>query len=161
MDNHFSFHSYWQKDKSDIKDELVAFWLANDVLKKGRIEQRIEEVVMICRNKDSKLIGASTVFKSPIEQLRNEVYVFRCFIAQSHRAPALDTQLVLKTFNVLDASIDSERTDKAIGLLMVVQNELIKKNWNKAIWPDTEMIYIGELPNGDHLRIRYFSNVKV
>lgn len=161
MKNYFSFHSYWQKDKSEIKDELDQFWVNNNVLKKEKVEGRVKEVVVICRNNTGELIGVSTVFKSPVEQLRNEAYVFRCFIAEAHRAPALDTQLVLKTFQILEQSVVSGAEDKAIGLLMVVQNELIKNNWNKAIWPDTEMVYVGNLPNGDHLRIRYFKGVRV
>lgn len=161
MEGFFSFHNYWRKDKTEIKADLSQFWISNEVLKASRVDNRVDETVIICRNKQGQLIGVSTVFKSLVEQLRNEAYVFRCFIAEAHRAPALDTQLVLKTFQILEQSVASGAKDKAIGLLMVVQNELIKNNWNKAIWPDTEMVYIGNLPNGDHLRIRYFKGVRV
>ena len=161
LKDYFSFDTYWQIDKSEVKDELIQFWVNNAVLKKEVAEKRVDEVVILCRNKEQRLIGVATVFKSPIEQLRNDAYVFRCFISEKHRAPALDTQLVIKSFDILQQYVDANPDDKAVGLLIVVQNKLIKQNWNKAIWPDVGMVYIGNLPNGDHMRICYFNGVKV
>ena len=48
----------------------------------------------------------------------------------------------------------------AIGVLVVSQAEFIR-GWNKAIWPGTEMMFIGNTPKGYPVRIRYFEGVKV
>ena len=45
-------------------------------------------------------------------------------------------------------------------MLVVSQAEFIR-GWNKAIWPGTEMMFIGNTPKGYPVRIRYFEGVKV
>ncbi|HMQ01425.1 MAG TPA: hypothetical protein PKC24_16705, partial [Cyclobacteriaceae bacterium] len=81
----------------------------------------------------------------------------RCFISSAYRAPALDTKLLVETKRYF------ERHNKAnaVGLIMVIENEMIKQNWTKAVWPGADMVFAGNTSEGHHIRLSYFKKAKI
>jgi len=146
------------KDES-IYNEVISFWQDNNVLTEEIRLQRCKEVVFAIRNKTNDIIGLSTALKTFHNSLRSYVYLYRCFIAEKFRAPALDTILLVKTRDFLEEHSKSEK-DNVIGMMVVVQTEFLKK-WNKAIWPDSELMYVGNTKAGEPMRIYYFKGAKL
>ncbi len=161
MKEAFRFEYVWGEMDLTVLQALKAFWLDNHILSNEKLDQRAKEAVIVIFHESGKIAGVSTVFKSYFDQIKNNVYVFRCFIAPAFRVPALDTKLAMLTHESLEKKLNEEVDPRPVGLLMVVQNEEIKRNWSKAIWPDTNMVFIGTNPQGDHLRIRYFNEIKI
>lgn len=154
-----TFQNAYCTNDQMLKEEVILFWKKSDVLDDFTRQQRADEVVYIVRDGESNIIGVSTVAKMIHEPLDNYIYLFRCFIAAIDRAPGLDTQLIIKTKDFLESIYNTE-TPMAVGLLVVVQSEQLKK-WNKAVWSGSDMMYIGNTTDGDPVRIYYFKGAKI
>ncbi|MEO1053030.1 MAG: GNAT family N-acetyltransferase [Bacteroidota bacterium] len=156
----FSFEDVWHNKSPALKREIIAFWEVEGVLTDEERMRRVDEVVFVARY-EGKVVGLSTVFRYYLEQLENHLYVYRCLISEDYRGPAVDTQLILHTRNMLELYEKTAQAPKCIGLLMVIQNEYIKKEWRWAVWAGTDMMYIGETSKGDHLRVYYFDGARI
>ncbi len=154
----FEWVSIWNSDNEELKEQLPLFWTNKGLMSKGEAKRRVNEAVLVITIK-GEIVGVSTVFPTYFNKLKAYVYAYRCFIDKPYRAPALDTCLTIKTKKILE--LDTPETHKPVGLLTVVQNEEIKKYWDKAVWKGTNLVYIGNADNGDHLRISYFDNAKI
>ncbi|HNP18529.1 MAG TPA: hypothetical protein PKL31_08860 [Fulvivirga sp.] len=156
--NDFEFVSIWNTDNKELKKQLFTFWLEHDLMLKEEAVKRVDQAVVIIKC-NGKIVGVSTVFKTYFKKLAANVYAYRCFIEKAYRAPALSTRLTIETKRILATALSE--SDKPVGLLAVIQNQKIKQYWNKAVWPDVDLVYIGNAANGDHFRISYFENSKI
>jgi hypothetical protein len=124
------------------------------------IEKRSKEIVYIIKNDAGEVGGVSTVRTVQAKFLNdNYFYEFRCFIAPPFRAPALDTLVTVKTKSFLQEQEGSGTRIK--GLLMIIENELIKKQRTKAVWPSSEMVFAGYTAQGHHVRVGYFKGARI
>ena len=138
-------------------DDSILFWKGLDQQFDMEYQKRAQEAVAHVRFKD-KVLGISTgalVYHAP---LKSYVYLYRCYLKEEIRLQGLDAQLLLESFTILEEF--NKNNPLAIGVLVVSQAEFIR-GWNKAIWPGTEMMFIGNTPKGYPVRIRYFEGVKV
>lgn len=156
----YSFKVVWRDKSDEVREEALEMWNESGLLSRGEAVDRLEQMAVAVYY-GQKLIGISTIYKSYITQLKSHAYVFRCMILPAFRAPGLDTQLIVKTRDFLETSRPDEEDGTCVGMLMIVRNDTIRKVWRKAIWPGTEMVYIGDTPQGDQMRIYYFKGAEV
>jgi hypothetical protein len=124
------------------------------------MDERVNEVVFVVRNGEGEIGGVSTARPVQVALLNdNYFYEFRCFVAPPFRAPGLDSLLAVKTKSFLEQHRDSGPKFK--GVLMVIENEEIKKQRTKAIWPASGMVFVGYSPLGHHIRVGYFKGVRI
>jgi hypothetical protein len=152
VDNTFPAH---------LESEVVTMWIQHAGLEPAEAHRRIKELVLVLTDKSGQVLGVSTVVKTHVPQLQNYVYLYRCFIIPGFRAPALDTQMIVRTKNYLENVSKNETEKKCVGIMIVIQNETIKKNWRQGVWPGADMIYMGNTPEGHHLRIGYFKGARI
>lgn len=124
-------------------------------------KRRISELVYIIKHKSGRVVGASTAVKTYISQLNNYLFAYRSLILTEFRAPALDTQLIVRSKELLQAAARDEKEKNCVGIIVVVQNEWIKQEWRQAKWSGADMLYIGNSPEGHHLRVGYFKGAKI
>lgn len=145
----------------EIASEVVGIWTNSAGLDFDEAKRRIQELVIIVRNDSQRIVGVSTASKTFLKQIQNYVYAYRCFILPEFRAPALDTQMIVKSKGFLEKVSLEDHYNKCVGIMVVVQNEVLKLHWRQAIWPGANMMYIGNAPNGDHIRISYFKGARI
>lgn len=158
------FENLWRKDGTPFHEEVKLLWNKHfPDLTEDQLNVRLNQVVFALRTEAGKVVGVSTSHKAYIQQLRNHLYSFRCFIEPKHRIPGLDSALVVKTRDLLEAihQTDGEEKDRCIGMITLVENERIMKVRNEAIWRGSGMVYIGNAKSGKHLRVYYFKKVLI
>lgn len=142
-----------------VTPEIVDFWLEQGVMDKNAASNRVKEVKCIIRSKQQSIVGVSSASAVYYDPFKVNLYLYRCYIHPDHRAPALDTLLFVSTRDFLE-SIYTGGNTKCIGILVVVQVEFLK-NWNKAIWPGTNLMYVGKTKAGNPARVYYFKGAKI
>jgi hypothetical protein len=65
----------------------------------------------------------------------------------------------VKTKSFLEEHQGADSTFK--GMLMIIENELIKKQRTKAVWPSSEMVFAGYTAKGHHIRVGYFKGARI
>ena len=159
--NDYSFHLVASPVSQQIGTEVAKLWTESARLSPAEAERRLNELVLIARDKSGNAIGVSTAVKTFFPQIHNYVYTYRCFIHPEFRAPALDTQMIVRTKNHLAEISRLEISNKCIGIMVIVQNEIIKAQWKQAVWLGADMIYVGNTPEGHPIRVGYFKGARI
>ena len=157
----FSFHPIAETVSPEIASEVIEIWTEFAGLDKAEAQRRLAELIMVVKDEAGKVVGVSTAVKTHLPQIQNYVFVYRCFILPKFRVPALDTQMIVRSKNHLHQISKSETEKKSVGIMVIVQNETLKKNWRQAVWRGADMIYMGNTPKGDHMRIGYFKQARI
>lgn len=124
------------------------------------IARRAKQIAFVIKDANGVVGGVSTARPVRATFLNNHYfYEFRCFIAPPFRAPGLDSVLARKTSDFLEAQSDS--ITKFKGMLMIVENEALRKQRTKAVWPATGMTFIGYTPQGYPMRVAYFKGARI
>ena len=56
----------------------------------------------------------------------------------------------------LEEAFVSGRDTRAAGLIYEVESEILKQLFPNAIWSPADVLFIGENPQGAHVRVHYF-----
>ena len=124
------------------------------------IEGRARQIVFAVKDQEGRVGGVSTARPLRVKLLNDHwFYEFRCFIAPPFRAPGLDTMLAVKTKSFLETL--GESGEKFKGMVMVIEHSELKKQRTKAVWPGSEMVFVGYTREGHHFRVGYFRGVKI
>jgi hypothetical protein len=152
----------WENKGEELREEIVRFWLASAALPaRDRAVERVDQVIFIVRHGNGEIAGVSTVYKRLNAQLGNTFYYFRCFVAEAHRQENLGAVLLLAARDFLNERYASGKEPEAIGLFVEVENERLKTMRNQAVWPYSQMVYVGKNARGDHLRVFYFDGARI
>jgi hypothetical protein len=156
-----TFECIWEKNSAPERDQAISLWKRFNTFVSDEVTlERSKEIVFVA-SKENDVIGVSTVRPLRVKLLNNNYfYEFRCFVSPDHRAPGLDTQLLIKTKQFFENDPGMTHIP-FIGLIMIIENEAIKKNWTKAVWPGAEMVFVGYSPKGDHIRVSYFKDARI
>ena len=155
------FECLWNEDADRVREDVKTLWRKYRAVEhESRLETRAREIVYVIRSREGDVGGVSTARPVQVKFLNNHFfYEFRCFISPPHRAPGLDSALAVKTKSFLEQQEGSGTKFK--GLLMIVENEEIKRQRTKAVWPASEMVFAGYTPEGHHIRVGYFKNARI
>jgi len=155
------FECLWNKDPAVETMQVKALWEKYGAIEEDEImEKRAKQVVYVIKNQEGEVGGVSTVRPVQAAFLNNHFfYEFRCFIAPPFRAPGLDTLFAVKTKSFLESLPGSG--EKFKGMLMIIENQELKNQRTKAIWPGSEMVFAGYSPRGHHIRVGYFKGARI
>jgi hypothetical protein len=155
------FECLWKKDAPEAIDLVKEMWRKYNAIEGANlIAQRSKEIVYVIRDEAGEVGGVSTVRPVQLKFLNdNHFYEFRCFIAPTFRAPGMDTLLAVKTKLFLQEQEGS--ASKIKGILMIIENESIKQQRTKAVWPESEMVFAGYTADGRHVRVGYFKGARI
>jgi hypothetical protein len=141
--------------------EVADFWVANGALRLERARQRLGEVVHIARDEDGTIAGVSTTYLAPNAQLRMDMWYQRGFVAPAHRASSIGMQFAIRGIDHFEEAFTSGRDTRAAGIIQEIENEGIKRYFNRGSEPATDMTFIGENERGDHVRVHWFAGATV
>lgn len=158
------FENLWKKNDPVWNAKVKALWKRNfPAMPEQMISERMGQVVFAITTEAGDIAGVSTAYKTYIEQLKHHMYGFRCFIDPQYRIPGLTTKILVMTRDWLEEihMSDGNGDERCIGVITLVENERIMKFRNEAIWRGSRMVYIGNSPQGKHLRAYYFKKALI
>lgn len=157
-----TYENLWRKDLGELKKEVVTMWKQhNPGFEEAKAEERANQIVLVAKNEFDQVIGVSTAFKVYIKQFRNFMYSIRLMVLPEYRSQKLATDLLVRSRDFLESIHQEDLPDQPIGLITLVENELLKKNKREAIWPASKMIYAGNSSKGHHIRVYYFKGATI
>ena len=157
----YHLENVWENKSAEIKEEIINFWLSEKVITEQSAKQRVNQVFIVCRDLEDKIIGVNTLYKQYNVQLNNYFYYYRTYISPKARKSQMVVDMMLVARDYLEARYVNKQETETIGLFLEVENKDLKERLNQAIWPGSKFIYIGENQRGDHLRVYYFKNALI
>lgn len=155
------FQCVWQNFSAPEVRMVEDMWRKYNALDgEEMIGRRSKQIVFVVKNQHGEVGGVSTVRPVQLAFLNNHFfYEFRCFVAPPFRAPGLDSLLALKTKEFLEGQKDS--VSKFKGLLMIIENDALRNQRTKAVWPASGMVFVGYTAQGHHIRVGYFKGARI
>lgn len=159
-----NFENVFQNLPEATAAEIAALWKREGALADDVIEKRLQEVVYVIRDSDSgEVAGVSTAVKKKVSKLNdNFLYEFRCYIGKNFRVAGLDIKISRMTLDLLQ-TLAIEDADKPVGVFTILENEQLQDQplWRRAVWPETNMYFIGYNKAGCPIRVHYFKGAKI
>lgn len=143
------------------EDDVLALWQREGAMPAEVARRRVGEVAFVGLDEREGLVAVSTHYLQRSQRLGMELWHYRAFVAQTHRQSTLARELSRATMSHLEEQFVSGRDRRGAGVLMEVENPILKTVRNEAIWPRTRVAFIGEDARGNHLRVRYFPGALV
>lgn len=143
------------------EDDVLALWARETGIPDADAQRRVHEVQLVAVKEDGTLVAVSTAYTQRNEQLRMDFWHFRTYVAVAERHSNLAGRLALAGCDHLEQGYIDGHEDRAAGLVMEIENEGLRTYFNRALWLPLGLHFIGELPNGAHVRVRYFPGAKV
>lgn len=158
------FENLWKKNDPVWQAKVKQLWTKNfPAMPDQMLSERLHQVVFAITTGDGNVVAVSTAYKTYLDQLKNHLYGFRCFIDPGYRIPGLTTKILVRTRNWLEEIHEQDGTehDRCIGVATLVENDRLMKYRNEAVWRGSGMVYIGNSPQGKHLRVYYFKKALI
>ncbi len=141
-------------------DDVIAFWEREGaMLDEDEAERRVDEVQVVGTLPDGELVAVGTAYLKHNEQLLLDLWHYREFVAEKHRASRLGWAMSLVGRDYLRQRYSGGVDTRASGILYEVENEGLKEFMDYGVWPSADFLFIGENSRGDHVRVHYFPGV--
>jgi len=158
----YDLHYVWEDKSPELKEEIVDFWIEEKAIPQREIaEKRVDEVCLIARDAENKIISVNTVYKQYSPELKNYFYYYRTFVCPRARKYNVIGEMLFNTIDRLEERFAEKIDNETIGIFLEVENKDLKKRFNQAIWPSSNFVYVGTNQKGDHLRVHYFKNALI
>jgi hypothetical protein len=142
-------------------DDVLALWTREQAMPTEEAERRVTELLNAVVAPNEGLVGLSTAFVAWSPHLRMNLWFFRIYVAEAHRASNVGTQLNFANRDVLQARYLSGEDTRAVGAAFELENQAMRKYFNRAIWQPADYMYIGDNPRGEPIRVHYFPGARV
>jgi hypothetical protein len=135
MEYPYTLENVWENKDPEVREEIIRFWLSERVLSEQQARQRVDQVFLVARDLDTNIVGLNTVYKQNSRQLDNYFYYYRTYVSPRARKLQMTAEMLLEARDYFEARYVDKTDTEAIGMFLEVENELIKKKLNQAIWP--------------------------
>jgi hypothetical protein len=137
-------------------DDVLALWAREGVVPAAEAQRRVHEVHLVATERGEGVVGASSAYLQRNPQLRMDLWYYRAFVAEAHRMSNLAVVLAVKGRDLLEERFVTGEDRRGAGVAYEVENEGLKRYFNKALWMPTDFTFIGENERGSHVRVHYF-----
>lgn len=152
----------WKRVTPELRDELVAFWLAEGALDDPDVAaKRAEQVTCIGREADGSIWGVGTALLQVLPQLGQPTYACRQFFSASRRGKGQMMAFFAVVRDTLELYNHALEEPESIGILLEVQNDMLSSRYQLAYEPEADAYFIGYSPRGHHLRVVYFDGARL
>lgn len=142
--------------KSERKDKLIA--LLKQVFPNQQMEKWHNLPLFVATTGQGQLAGFLLAEKNELKQLRHELFQLHLIVLPPHRLKGVASNLIKFAFEDLERN---NNDPGCMGVYCWVLDSAIKAKKNEAIWPNTQLVYLGNSPDGHHLRVRYFKRAMI
>ncbi|MGY3265646.1 hypothetical protein [Lysobacter sp. HA35] len=145
----------WKQVTPELQSELADFWLGHRALPdRAAAEKRATQAVSIARDDSGAIWGVSTAAIRVLPRLRQPVYNYRQFFAESRRGQRAAREFALASRSILATYNASLSAPESLGVLLDFENRDVGARYSKAI--EDGFVFIGYSPRGFAQRISYF-----
>ena len=143
--------------ESELIDEeaVLEFWARERAMPAEVAHNRIGELAFIATC-EGELVAVTTAFLQWIPRLRLSLWNFRSFVAAAHRESGLAGTISNRAHDYGAERFASGEDTRGAGGLLVVENEMLKRYLNQAVWPPYGYTFIDQTEKGDHVRIGFY-----
>ena len=158
----FILENVRQPSRPERIEQAVNLWLAEGVLAPEEARRRSAELLMVAvKREDGSVMGVCTTYLDTPVALRMPMWCFRTFVAKSCRQQNVALRLLLAARDFHEQQFVSGADTSGRGLYMEIENLIIQKHRNEAVWLRSKMVFIGFNARGDHCRAYYFPGARV
>jgi hypothetical protein len=141
-------------------DDVLELWAREDAVPELEAQRRVHEVLMVALDPNDAIAAVSSVYLQRNSQLGLDLWYYRTYVANEHRMGHLAVRLLWATRDHLRERFESGKDTGAPGMIMEVENDLLKTYYNRAFWVISDFFFIGETERGAHVRVHYFPGVQ-
>jgi hypothetical protein len=142
-------------------DDVLRLWAREGAVPPAEAQRRVQEVRLVATERDEGVVGVSTLYLQRHPQLRMDLWHYRTYVSRGHRHSNVAAQLLLSNSDLMEERYVSGEDTRAAGMLFELENDGVKRYFNKALLPQADFIFIGENRKGDHVRVHYFPGAPV
>ena len=138
--------------------DVIEMWRREQALPGGEEEakRRVHEVDLVVIDRDDGPVAVTSSYLKRNPQLRLDLHHYRAFVSTQHRMSNLAGHLAVRGRELLEERFVTGDDTRVPGIAYEVENEGLKRYFNKALWLPTDFTFIGESESGSHVRVHYF-----
>jgi hypothetical protein len=140
-------------------DDVLGLWAREGAVSEAEAQRRVHQVLMVALDPNDMVAAVSSVYLQRNPQVGLDLFYYRTYVANEHRMGHLSVRLLWATRDHLRERFESGEDTRAPGMIMEVENELLKTYFNRAFWVISDFFFIGETERGAHVRVHYFPGV--
>jgi hypothetical protein len=138
-------------------DDVLELWQREDAVPDPReARRRVHQVMMVALDPNDRVAAVSTVYLQRNPQLGLDLWYYRTFVGKEHRMSHIAVRMLWATRDRLRERHLSGEDTRATGMIMEVENQFLRTYYNRAFWVISDFDFIGESPQGAHVRVHYF-----
>lgn len=138
------------------KDDVVAFWIREEATPVEEAERRADEIHLVATTGDGELVAVSTAYLRVNPQLRMPLWHYRAFVARAHRMTTIAARISMIGRDHLQERFVDGVDRRCGGIVYEVENKPMRTHLNQAVWPRSDVTFVGINKRGAHTRVRYF-----
>jgi hypothetical protein len=142
-------------------DDILRLWAREQAVPEAEAQRRVHEVTLVASDRDDGVVGVSSAYLQRNAQLRMDLWYYRTFVAEAHRMSNLAAQLIFGNRDILEQRFVSGEDTRAGGVIFELENDGMRKYFNRALWLPADFIFIGGSERGAHVRVHYFPGARV
>jgi hypothetical protein len=141
--------------------DVIEFWVREGAMDRRQAEKRVGEVLLVALGRDDDVVGVSSVYLDAFPRLGTDMWFQRGFVGERDRASNIGMQFAIIGIEHLERRFDEGADTRGRGVVQVLENEGLKRYFNRGWEPPTDMVFIGVNTRGDHVRVHWFPNAHV
>jgi GNAT superfamily N-acetyltransferase len=155
-------HNLRDEPASSLVEKVIALWLAQKVLNEAQAGKRAEELLFAAVDEQNgNVAGVCTTYLRTPPALKMPLWHFRTFVAPEYRQNDVAYHLLHLAIEYHESQYVDGTNTRGRGLYMEIENPIIQRHRNEAVWPSSRMVFTGFNARGDHCRVRYFPGARI
>jgi hypothetical protein len=137
-------------------DDVVELWTREGAMAPDEARRRVGEVLLVATDAAGEPVGVATAYLERNAQLGLDLWYFRAFVTAEHRATKVGASLLLVARDHLQARFVAAQDQRGAGVVLEVENEMLKRYFDYAWWSGSDFTFIGHNERGNHVRVHFF-----
>ena len=155
LDRNYRIEPFAEQD-AVAGDAVVDLWTREAGIPPDEARRRLEELLLVATVGGGEPVAVSTAYLEHNEQLGLDMWYFRAFVAPAHRATRVGWSLMVVGRDRLKARYVGGQDTRGHGIVLEVENEMLKQYFDHGLWYPADFTFIGENERGDHVRVHFF-----
>jgi hypothetical protein len=154
----FTIAPYAEQDAVD-EQAVIELWTGEGVLGLEEARRRVGELRLIATTETGELAGITTTYLAHHPHVDMTLWHLRAFVAAPYRRTALATLIAVET-RAHHQRRWAEGDRRGDGLVMEIENPLLRQAFPWAWWPQMDFLFVGFAPSGAPIYVHYFRGAR-
>lgn len=142
------------------QEAVIDAWERDGVVDPGTASRRVHEVLFVGMDDHDELAAVSSAYLQRDVRLGMDFFYYRTYTVREHRMANLALVMGLRSLEHLETRYTEGIDRRASGVMYVIENPTLR-TYTPAWWSVViDLAFIGEDPQGNHLRVHYFPGAR-